>query len=101
MQPDHAYHGIEGTKHYASTEVPPIFDPALATAQLDVSTEEAQAMARRLACEEGLPSGTSGGAAVVAALRVAQTLTRGVVVTILPDNVMKALGEDTWPEDLT
>jgi len=101
VQPDHAYHGIEGTKHYASTEVPPIFDPALATAQLDVSTEEAQAMARRLACEEGLPSGTSGGAAVVAALRVAQTLTRGVVVTILPDNVMKALGEDTWPEDLT
>jgi len=101
VQPDHAYHGIEGTKHYASTEVPPIFDPALATAQLDVSTEEAQAMARRLACEEGLPSGTSGGAAVVAALRVAQTLTMGVVVTILPDNVMKALGEDTWPEDLT
>jgi len=98
VQPDHAYHGIEGTKHYASTEVPPIFDPALAHGQLDVSTEDAQAMARRLAWEEGLPAGTSGGAAVAAALRIAQTLTRGVVVTILPDNVMKALGEGAWED---
>ena len=99
VQPDHAYHGIEGTKHYASTEVPPIFDPQLAHGQIDVSTEEAQVMARRLASEEGLPAGTSGGAAVVAALRIAETLTRGVVVTILPDNIMKALGEGVWPEE--
>ena len=98
VQPDHAYHGIEGTKHYGSTEVPPIFDAALSHGQLDVSTEDAQAMARRLACDEGLPAGTSGGAAVVAALRVAETLTRGVVVTILPDNVMKALGEGAWED---
>jgi cysteine synthase B len=98
VQPDHAYHGIEGTKHYASTEVPPIFDPSLVTAQIDVATEDAQAMARRLACEEGLPAGTSGGAAVVAALRIAEALDRGVVVTILPDSVMKALGEGVWED---
>ena len=98
VQPDHAYHGIEGTKHYGSTEVPPIFDPDLVSQQIDVSTEEAQAMARRLACEEGLPAGTSGGAAVVAAVRIAQTLEAGVIVTILPDNVMKSLGEGSWEE---
>ena len=92
VQPDHAYHGIEGTKHYESTEVPPIFDPSLVSRQIDVSTEEAQIMARRLAMEEGLPAGTSGGANVVAALRIAQSLSHGVIVTVLPDNVMKALG---------
>ena len=99
VQPDAAYHGIEGTKHYASTEIPPIFDPGLVDGQVDVSTEEAQAMARRLACEEGLPAGTSGGAAVAAALRIAGGLETGLIVTILPDNVMKSLGEAAWDEE--
>ncbi|WLT33485.1 PLP-dependent cysteine synthase family protein [Geothrix sp. PMB-07] len=98
VQPNAAYHGIEGTKHYASTEIPPIFDAGLVHRQVDVSTEEAQAMARRLACEEGLPAGTSGGAAVVAALKVAEGLDQGLLVTILPDNVMKSLGEASWDE---
>jgi cysteine synthase B len=98
VQPDAAYHGIEGTKHYASTEVPPIFDPSLVHAQIEVSTEAAQAMARRLACEEGLPAGTSGGAAVAAALILAEGLEAGLIVTILPDNVMKSLGETAWDE---
>jgi cysteine synthase B len=98
VQPDAAYHGIEGTKHYASTEIPPIFDASLAHGQIEVSTEEAQAMARRLAREEGLPAGISGGAAVAAALKVAAGLSSGLIVTILPDNVMKALGEASWDE---
>jgi cysteine synthase B len=98
VQPNAAYHGIEGTKHYASTDIPPIFDASLAQRQIDVSTEEAQLMARRLACEEGLPTGTSGGAAVVAALKVAEGLDSGLIVTILPDNVMKSLGEPSWDE---
>jgi S-sulfo-L-cysteine synthase (O-acetyl-L-serine-dependent) len=98
VQPDAAYHGIEGTKHYATSDVPPIFDQTLVDRQVEVSTEEAQQMARRLAREEGLPTGTSGGAAVAAALKVAQGLTTGVVVAILPDNVMKALGDPQWEE---
>jgi len=98
VQPNAAYHGIEGTKHYASTEIPPIFDASLVHRQIDVSTEEAQTMARRLACEEGLPTGTSGGAAVVAALKLAEGLDSGLIVTILPDNVMKSLGEPSWDE---
>lgn len=96
VQPDAAYHGIEGTKHYASTEVPPIFDSTLVSRQVEVSTEAAQEMARRLAREEGLPAGTSGGAAVVAALRVAENLDGGLIVAVLPDNVMKSIGEPTW-----
>jgi len=65
---------------------------------VEVSTEEAQQMARRLAREEGLPAGTSGGAAVAAALKVARELTSGVVVAILPDNVMKSLADPQWVE---
>jgi len=96
VQPDAAYHGIEGTKHYATSDVPAIFDPSLVDRQVEISTEEAQQMARRLAREEGLPVGTSGGAAVAAALAVARNLDTGVVVAILPDNVMKALGDPQW-----
>lgn len=96
VQPDAAYHGIEGMKHYATTQVPKIFDPSLVSRQVDVPTEEAQEMARRLAREEGLPAGTSGGAAVAAALRVADGLAEGVIVAILPDNVMKSIGEPGW-----
>jgi len=91
VQPDAAYHGIEGSKHYLSTSVPPIFDAGLVDEQIEISTEDAQNMARRLAHEEGLPAGISGGAAVVAALRVARELRGGVVVTVLPDNIMKNL----------
>ena len=98
VQPDAAYHGIEGTKHYATSDVPPIFDPSLVDLQVEVSTEEAQEMARRLAREEGLPAGTSGGAAVAAALKVAKELSSAVIVAILPDNVMKALADPNWAE---
>lgn len=96
VQPDAAFHGIEGMKHYATTDVPAIFDRTLVSRQVEVATEEAQEMARRLAREEGLPAGTSGGAAVAAALRVAEGLGDGVIVVILPDNVMKSIGEPGW-----
>jgi cysteine synthase B len=99
VQPDNAYHGIEGTKHYASTEIPPIFDASLVHRQIDVSTEEAQRVARRLAREEGLPAGTSGGAAVAAALRVAEELEDGRIVAIIPDNVIKSICEPCLQDD--
>jgi cysteine synthase B len=66
--------------------VPGIYDPTLADANVEVETEDAQEMVRRLAREEGLFVGTSSGANVFAALRLAQTLTPGaVVVTVLCD----------------
>ena len=98
VQPDAAYHGIEGAKHYASTDVPPIFDRALLTREVEVATEEAQDMARRLARDEGLPAGTSGGAAVAAAMKVAEGLESGVVVAVLPDHILKSLTESIWDE---
>ncbi len=98
VQPDAAYHGIEGTKHYASTEIPPIFDAGLMTREIAVSTDEAQEMARRLGREEGLPAGTSGGAAVAAALRAAEGLVEGLLVAILPDNAMRSISAPIWED---
>lgn len=86
MQPDSPLHGLEGLKHMATAKVPGIYDPGLADEGVEVATEDAQEMVRRLAVEEGLLVGTSSGANVFAALRLAESLPSGsVVVTILCD----------------
>jgi cysteine synthase B len=86
MQPSSPFHGLEGLKHMGTAMVPGIYDPALADENVEVSTEDGQEMAGRLAREEGLLVGTSSGANVFAALRLALSLPRGsVVVTILCD----------------
>ena len=86
MQPDSPFHGLEGLKHMATALVPGIYDPALADEKVEVATEVGQEMAGRLAREEGLLVGTSSGANVFAAWRLALSLPRGsVVVTILCD----------------
>lgn len=96
VQPDSPFHGLEGMKHMASSIVPGIYDPALVDRQLEVRTEEAQEMARRLAREEGLLVGLSAAAAVVASLRIARELQEGLVVTILCDGGLKYLSERFW-----
>lgn len=86
MQPSSPFHGLEGLKHMATAMVPGIYDPALADENVQVTTEDGQEMARRLAREEGLLVGASSGANVFAALRLALSLPKGsVAVTILCD----------------
>ena len=92
-------HGLAGLKHMATAIVPGIYDPALADAQVTVSTAECQAMARRLALEEGLLVGPSSGASVSAALRLARTLPEGaVVVTVLFDSGSRYLADPFWED---
>jgi cysteine synthase B len=101
LQPDSAFHGIEGAKHLPSAIVPGIYDPSLADENLEISTEEAHAMARRLAREQGLLVGVSAAAAVVGSLRVIGRLKigqRATVVTILCDSGEKYLSERFWHE---
>ncbi|HEX8719636.1 MAG TPA: cysteine synthase family protein [Pyrinomonadaceae bacterium] len=99
LQPDSPFHGLEGTRHLGASLVPGIYDPALADERVEVSTEEAQAMTRRLALEEGLFVGVSSGANVAAALRRARGLDAGsVVVTVLCDGGARYLSEAFWEE---
>ncbi len=99
VQPDGPYHALEGVKHMASTRlVPAIYDPAAPDAILEVSSEAAFAMARRLAREEGLLVGISAAANVAVALQVARDLHSGVVVTILCDSANRYLSERFWEE---
>jgi len=86
MQPDSPLHGLEGLKHMGTAMVPGIYDATLADENVAVTTEDAQAMQKILAQQDGLLVGPSSGANVFAALQLARTLPReSVVVTILCD----------------
>lgn len=99
MQPDSPLHGLEGMKHLETAIVPGIYDTNLADKNLEVSTEDAQEMTRRLAREEGLFVGVSSGANVFAAIRLAKELNeKAVIVTILCDGGGKYLSESFWDE---
>lgn len=77
--------------------VPPLWDPSDASAIATVASEEAHVMARRLSSEEGLFAGSSGGANVVAALRIAQRLgPDATVATILCDSGVKYLSTEVY-----
>ena len=99
FQPDSPIHGLEGMKHLPTAIVPGIYDDSVADERMTVATEDAQAMTRRLAREEGILVGPSSGANVFAALEVARR-SKGdaVVVTILCDGGVKYLGESFWNE---
>lgn len=87
-------HKIEGVGiGYA----PPLWEPALVDEIVAVPTDDAKAMARRLAREEGLFAGTSSGANVIAALQVAERLGPGAkVVTLMADSGLKYLNTDVY-----
>ena len=99
VQPDSAFHGLEGLKHMPTAIVPGIYDPHLADENMDIGTEETHSMARRIARQEGLLVGISSAAAVVAALRVAQRIKSGVIVTIFPDSGTRYLSEEFWNDN--
>jgi cysteine synthase B len=99
MQPEGPFHGLEGLKHMPSSIKPGIYDASVADEQLMVRTEDAHRMAKELARVEGLFTGISAAAAVVAAIEVGRHLEQAVVVTVLPDNGFKYLSERFWSDD--
>jgi len=86
VQPESPFHGLEGLKHMESAIVPPIYDSDLADRHLGAPTEVAYELVHELARTDGLLVGPSGGAALWAALQVAQGLDEGVIVCILADS---------------
>jgi len=99
LQPDSPFHGIEGAKHMPTSIVPRIYDPGVADCNLGIGTEEAYAMMKRMAREEGLLVGISAGAAMAGCLRIAAGAgPEAVIVTVLPDAADKYLSERFWEE---
>ena len=99
MEPDSPIHGLEGLKHLPTSKMPGIFDPSLADGKVEIQTEAAQAMAVRLAREEGLFVGVSSGANVLAALSLARNLTLdSIVVTVLCDGGERCMSERFWTD---
>ena len=102
-QPSTGFHGIEGTKHMATAIVPRIYDPTLADRNIEIETEDAYKMVRRLAREEGILVGISAGGNIQAALQLARELhgagKKAVIVTVLCDSADKYLSEHFWDEE--
>lgn len=100
VQPDTPLHGLEGLKHMETALRPGIYDPTVHDRVVEVDTEEAQGLARRLVREGGVFVGVSGAAAVVAGLSVAREVERrgesGVVVMVAPDGGSRYLSEHWW-----
>lgn len=96
VQPDSPLHGLEGLKHMETSIVPGIYDPAFPDSKIEVQTEDAYAMVKRLAREEGLLAGISSGAALAAGLKAAAGLKNGTVVMIFPDGGARYLDEHFW-----
>jgi cysteine synthase len=91
-------HKIEGV---GIGYTPPLWEPGLVDEIIGVATEEAKAMARRLAREEGLFAGTSSGANVVASLRLAEKLARdATIVTLMVDSGLKYMSTDVYSRPL-
>src|ERR671936_1348738 len=95
VQPDDALHGIEGWKHMPSALRPAIWDERVADVHMTQGTDEAMAMTRRLAKDEGIFTGPSGGAAVAAAMRVAKE-EAGRIVVLIADGGERYLSTPLW-----
>ncbi|HWE86749.1 MAG TPA: cysteine synthase family protein [Terracidiphilus sp.] len=102
VQPDSPFHGLEGLKHMPTSLVPAIYDPTLASRNIEIETEAAYNMVRRLARDEGVLIGISAGAALAAALKIAReeyaAHREAMIVTVLPDSADKYLSERFWDE---
>jgi cysteine synthase B len=102
MQPDSPFNGLEGLKHMETAIVPKIYDAHLADENIEMATETAYRMAKRLARESGLLVGVSAAAAVATSLQVAEREAaagrEAVIVTILCDSAEKYMSERFWTE---
>jgi cysteine synthase B len=102
LEPDSPFNGLEGLKYMETALVPAIYDAHLADRKMEIETEAAYAMARRLARQSGLLVGISAAAAVAASLQVAEESAarneKAVIVTVLCDGADKYLSERFWEE---
>ncbi|MGC2670751.1 MAG: cysteine synthase family protein [Candidatus Acidiferrum sp.] len=102
LQPDAAFHGLEGWKHLETALRPAIYDDTLADETLLIGTEDAYRMVKRIARVEGLLVSPSAAAALLGCFQVARGVApneRAVIVTVFADSASKYLTERFWDED--
>ena len=102
LQPDAGFHGLEGWKHMDTAMRPAIYDDTIADENLEVGTEDAYRMVKRIAREEGLLVSPSAAAALLGCFQVAKNLAPGqhaVMVTVFADSASKYLTERFWDEE--
>lgn len=87
---------IPGIRRWSPEYVPAIFEPERVDRFVDVSAEEARAMTRRLAAEEGILAGMSSGGALAAACRIAGELEDGLIVFVVCDRGDRYLTSDLF-----
>jgi cysteine synthase B len=89
-------HYIQGLKNMEEAIVPELYDVSQIDESIMVESEDAYEMARRIVVEEGIFVGMSSGAAMYAALEVAKSVERGLVVVIFSDRGEKYLSTDLF-----
>jgi cysteine synthase B len=102
LQPDAAFHGLEGWKHMSTALVPAIYDETLADENLEVGTEAAYRMVKVAAREEGVLLSPSAAAALLGCLQVARRIPSeqaALLVTVFADSAAKYLSERFWDEE--
>ncbi len=87
---------IPGIRKWPKEYLPKIFNAKKVDQIIEVSSEEAVAMAKRLAKEEGVFSGMSSGGAVTAALKLANSIESGTIVSIICDRGDRYLSSDLF-----
>ena len=87
---------IPGIRKWPKEYLPKIFDPKKVDTVIEVSEQEAREMTKRLAKEEGIFAGMSSGGSVTAALKVAETLDKGLIVAIICDRGDRYLSSDLF-----
>tara|TARA_B100000315_G_scaffold218808_1_gene220324 strand:+ start:4149 stop:5093 length:945 start_codon:yes stop_codon:yes gene_type:complete len=91
--------GLQGLRSLMDGYVPPIFDMSRIDMNEVVKDEDAFRMVKQLAAVEGILGGISSGAVVYRAIKAAERMEHGVIVTILPDGGWKYLSEQIWTDD--
>ncbi|MSO37885.1 MAG: cysteine synthase family protein [Acidimicrobiia bacterium] len=91
---------VQGLRNLDDGFIPPIFDPEVLDRKLIVRNRESIEWTRRLLNECGVFSGISSGAAVAGAVKAAERMTSGTVVTLLPDAGWKYLSSGAWTDDI-
>ncbi|MCB1877904.1 MAG: cysteine synthase CysM [Chromatiales bacterium] len=89
---------IPGIRRWPDAYLPRIYDPARVDRIIDVSQQQAEETARRLAAEEGIFGGISSGGAVCVALQLAEQVDSGVIVAIVCDRGDRYLSTGVFPE---